>query len=81
MGALKYIKAAKLSIPGDIVLTGYNNSDLCECTDPELTSVDNKLEALCEKSVSSLMELFSDENKAVPKQTVFSCELIKRETT
>lgn len=81
VGALKYIKSAGFSILDDIALIGYNNSDLCECTDPEMTSIDNKLETVCEKCVSSLMELFSGEAKAVPKQTVFSCELIRRETT
>lgn len=81
VGALKYAKDAGLSVPYDLAVTGYNNSNISECCDPELTSVDNRLEALCRHSISSLMELFSDGKSFVPKKTVFACELIERDTT
>ncbi len=80
VGVLKYASSAGLSVPKDLAVTGYNDSDLCECCEPELTSVDNRLQAICEKCVSSLMVIFEG-SKAVPKQTVFSCELIQRSTT
>ncbi|MBQ7989523.1 MAG: LacI family DNA-binding transcriptional regulator [Oscillospiraceae bacterium] len=81
MGAVKYAKAKGLKIPEELSVTGYNNFDLCECSEPELTSVDNKVEAVCEKCVSSLMQIFSDQARSVPKQTVYSCEIVKRGTT
>ena len=79
-GALKYAKARGMRIPEDVSITGFNDSDICECCDPELTSVDNKLETLCTQCVSSLMTLFSDRS-AVPAQTVFTAEIKKRDTT
>lgn len=79
-GALKYASAGGLSVPGDLAVTGYNNSSIAECCEPELTSVDNRLEALCRHCVSSLMELFSDGKAFVPKKTVYSCEIIERKT-
>lgn len=81
IGALKFARSKGARVPEDIAVTGYNNFDLCECCEPELTSIDNKLEALCEKSVSSLMQIFSDNARSVPKQTVYSCELVERGTT
>lgn len=80
VGVLKYAKEAGLSIPGDIFVAGYNNFDISECCEPELTSVDNKLETLCRHCVSTLMSVFADD-KTVPKKTVFSAEIIERNTT
>lgn len=80
VGVLKYAKEAGLSIPDDIFVAGYNNFDISECCEPELTSVDNKLETLCKHCVSTLMSVFADD-KTVPKKTVFSAEIIERKTT
>ncbi len=81
VGVLKYAKAHGLSVPKDIAVAGYNNFDISECCDPELTSVDNRLEALCSRCVSTLMELFAGADYSIPKKTVFSCEIVERETT
>jgi len=80
VGVLKYAKDAGISIPDDIFVAGYNNFDISECCEPELTSVDNKLESLCRHCVSTLMSVFADD-KTVPKKTVFSAEIIERKTT
>lgn len=81
VGALKYAKEAGYNIPNDIAVTGYNNFRISECCDPELTSVNNKLEVLCKHCVSSLLEIFAERGEFIPKQTVFSCELVERGTT
>ncbi len=80
VGVLKYAKDAGLSIPDDLFVAGYNNFDISECCEPELTSVDNKLETLCRHCVATLMSVFADD-KTVPKKTVFSAEIIERKTT
>ena len=80
VGVLKYAKDAGVSIPDDLFVAGYNNFDISECCEPELTSVDNKLESLCRHCVSTLMSVFADD-KTVPKKTVFSAEIIERNTT
>ncbi len=80
VGVLKYAKEAGLRVPEDLFVAGFNNFDISECCEPELTSVDNKLELLCHHCVSTLMSVFSDD-KSVPKKTIFSAEIIERETT
>ncbi len=45
-------------IPYDLQIIGYNNSVLCECTYPTLTSIDNKIETICEKAISTLANIF-----------------------
>lgn len=79
LAAVKYARMAGLSVPGDISVIGYNNSLLAACCEPELTSIDNKLETLCQHLVSTLMGTLS--GSEMPKKTVFSGELIKRGTT
>lgn len=79
VGALKYAKHNNLSVPDQLSIIGYNNSIIAECCDPELTSIDNKLETVCRNCVTTLMGVFT--GQAVPLKTVFSAEIIKRETT
>lgn len=79
IGALKFAKAKNLSVPDDIAIIGYNNSLITECCDPELTSIDNKLECVTKNCINSLMGVFAGED--IPLKTIFSAELVKRNTT
>lgn len=80
VGALKYARDKGISIPDELFVAGFNNSDTAICCEPELTTVDNKLELLCHHCVSTLMSVFSDD-KAIPRKTVFSGEIVERRTT
>lgn len=79
VGALKFAKAAGLRVPEDLSIIGYNNSAIAQCCDPELTSIDNKLELICNQCTSSLMDVLS--GKKIPVKSIFSADLIKRGTT
>lgn len=79
LAAVKYAAEAGLKIPEDLSIIGYNNSMLTRCCIPELTSIDNTLEVLCEHLITTLMEVFN--GKEMPKKAVFSGELVKRSTT
>ena len=50
-GALKYAKRKGLSIPGDLCVVGYNNSELSVCCDPELSTIDSREQRLCRIAV------------------------------
>lgn len=79
LAAVKYAKAKHLKIPEELSIIGYNNSMLTECCDPPLTSIDNKLETLCQHLISTLLGVLS--GNEMPKKTIFSGELVKRGTT
>lgn len=79
VGAVKYAHAVGLSIPDELSIVGYNNSDYAVCTDPELTSIDSKVEALCTATINTLMGVFNGGN--VPSRTTIAADLIKRATT
>lgn len=79
IAAVKFAKSRNLRIPEDVSIIGYNNSLLALCTDPEITSVDNQLEPLCNQLVKTCIGRLNGEE--MPQKIIFSGELIKRGTT
>jgi len=79
LGGMKYARENGIRIPEELSIIGYNNSMLASCCEPELTSIDNKLETLCQHLIDTLMGVLS--GKDMPKKTIFSGELIRRGTT
>lgn len=80
VGAAKYARIVGRSIPHELSIIGYNNSNLCLCCDPELTSVDNKLKAICDQCVTTLVSVL-DGKRDLPHKTIFTGELVKRSST
>lgn len=79
VGAVKYANQAGFKVPENFSIIGYNNSILSRCTSPEITTVDNKVEALCTTTVNTLMKVLEGGN--VPAKTTITPELVKRGTT
>lgn len=79
LATVRYAKEAGLQIPDDLSIIGYNNSMLTHCCDPELTSIDNKLDTLCQHLITTLMGILG--GNEMPKKTIFSGEVITRGTT
>lgn len=79
LAAIKYARLQKYRIPEDFSVLGYNNSMLAFCCEPELTSIDNKLETLCQHLIFTLLGVLG--GKEMPKKTIFSGEIVKRGTT
>lgn len=65
-------------IPEDIPVIGFNNSLLCECAWPRLTSVDNMVETLCNTGISVLRDVF--DGKTVTHKMTLSANLVERDT-
>lgn len=79
VGAVKFANSRQIQVPLELSIIGYNNSILSYCTDPELTSIDTKVESLCITTVNTLMGVFGGSN--VPSKTTIAADLIKRQTT
>lgn len=79
LAAVKYARLMGYSVPEEFSVIGYNNSMLADCCEPELTSIDNKLETLCQHLITTLMGTLN--GNEMPKKTVFSGEIVKRGTT
>ena len=79
IGVLKYLESIGKKIPAEVSVIGYNNSQLCKCTTPELTSVDNKVELVALQTVNNLREVLNGNDRVMHKNMV-ACELIRRGT-
>lgn len=79
LAAVKYARSMGYRIPEEFSVLGYNNSLLADCCEPELTSIDNKLETLCQHLITTLLGVLG--GKEMPKKTIFSGEIVKRGTT
>lgn len=79
LGAVKYGKEKGLRIPEDLSIIGYNNSMLANCCDPELTSIDNGLEMMCNQLINTLMNVLG--GRETPQEFLFRGRLIQRGTT
>jgi DNA-binding LacI/PurR family transcriptional regulator len=80
LGAVRAIRRAGLSVPGDISVVGYDDSAFMNCTDPPLTTVRQPIEAMGMAAVSLLVNQI--ENVAVyPEELLFEPELVVRGST
>lgn len=75
-GALKALSDAGIRTPDEVSVIGYNNSVISQCTMPELTSVDNKVDEVSNNAVSLLIDALH--GKTIPSRTVVASELIER---
>ena len=55
LASVKYARETGYRVPEDISILGYNNSMLVNCCNPELTSIDNKLDTLCQHLITTLL--------------------------
>lgn len=78
-GTLKYAKRKGLSVPGDLSIIGYNNSELSVCCDPELSSIDSRVDRLCQIIIDSMKLRLS--GKETSEKVYAKGYLIRRSTT
>lgn len=80
VGALKYAKARGIKVPEELSVTGYNNSVMAVCSEPELTSVDNHLEQICHDTIENMVKVLQGE-KDVEQNNKIPCQIVKRCST
>lgn len=79
VAALKYAKARGIRVPEEMAVVGYNNSPLSISTEPELTSVDSRIEEQCGMTVEHMRKVL--EGECVSDRVVIPCRIVKRFTT
>lgn len=79
VAALKFASELNIDVPGKLNIIGYNNSFIANCCQPELTSIDNKVQEVCDRAIKMLMNVL--EGKQVESIEVVSCLVKKRSTT
>jgi DNA-binding LacI/PurR family transcriptional regulator len=78
---IKFLKKSGIKVPQDVAVTGFDNIDLCEISDPELTSVDQNSELQGKVIAEMILEMIKNKSKNAPRQINIEPELIIREST
>lgn len=79
IAAIKMAHKKGLRIPEDISIVGYNNSNVGLCCEPELSSLDNKLEIICNEAVNMVIKILNKED--VSTKVVINADFVHRGTT
>lgn len=79
VGAIKYAKCKNLRIPQDVSIIGYNNFEISVSCEPELSTIDSRVERLCKIIIDSMMLLFK--KKTIMNKVYVKANLIRRATT
>jgi len=77
LGALRALSEQGVSVPGDVALTGFDDSVLAAACDPPLTSVRQPLEELGTQAVRALSAAI-DQHLSQPRSAMLKGELIIR---
>jgi DNA-binding LacI/PurR family transcriptional regulator len=80
LGAIRAVRRAGLSVPGDVSVVGFDDSGWLNCTDPPLTTVRQPIESMGKAAVALLVNQM--ESVSVhPEELLFEPELVVRGST
>ncbi|MEX6223565.1 substrate-binding domain-containing protein [Providencia hangzhouensis] len=80
-GALyRAAKQLNITIPKDVAVIGFNDTDLCNYLNPELSTVKIPTQYIGELAIKMLLDKISDRKEPI-KQEVIKLEIITRGST
>lgn len=80
LGAVRAARERGLSVPGDVSVVGYDDSELIPFTDPPLTTVRQPVRAMANAAVSALLEELAG-SPVRSTEFIFQPELVVRGST
>ena len=81
-GAILVLKKHQLRIPHDVALAGFSNETFTSLSEPKLTSIDQRCEAMGQAAVGLLLEMVRERGQPVaPRCIVLPPELLVRESS
>ena len=81
IGAIRALKDAGLSVPGDVSVVGFDDILSAAYATPSLTTVRQPLSEMGRRGAQILLERIADRKKAFPSDIVVEPELVVREST
>jgi LacI family transcriptional regulator, repressor for deo operon, udp, cdd, tsx, nupC, and nupG len=81
LGAIRAVRRAGLTVPGDVSVIGYDDSALLNCTDPPLTTVRQPIEPMGMSAVALLVNQMETVITQHPEELLFEPELVVRGST
>jgi DNA-binding LacI/PurR family transcriptional regulator len=80
LGAIRGVRRAGLTVPGDVSVVGYDDSAWLNCTDPPLTTVRQPIQSMGGSAVALLVKQM-ETAVAHPEELLFEPELVVRGST
>jgi len=80
-GILVAIKKMGLSVPDDISICGFSNSNISQDTDPMLTTMDQHPQKMGEEAMHLILDKINNPHNKERKNKIIKTSLIVRETT
>jgi DNA-binding LacI/PurR family transcriptional regulator len=80
LGAVRAARRARLVVPDEVSIVGYDDSAFMNCTDPPLTTVRQPIEAMGRAAVDVLVGLI-DGTSIAPSELLYEPELVVRGST
>jgi len=80
LGAIRAVRRAGLTVPGDVSVIGYDDSAWLNCTDPPLTTVRQPIQSMGGAAVALLVNQM-ETVLAHPEELLFEPELVVRGST
>jgi LacI family transcriptional regulator, repressor for deo operon, udp, cdd, tsx, nupC, and nupG len=80
LGAIRAVRRAGLSVPGDVSVVGYDDSAWLNCTDPPLTTVRQPIESMGKSAVALLVSQM-EATVGHAEELLFEPELVVRGST
>jgi LacI family transcriptional regulator len=81
IGAIRALKDAGLSVPGDVSVVGFDDIQSAAYSTPSLTTVRQPLMEMGRRGADVLLERIANREKEYPAEIVMAPELIVREST
>ncbi len=81
IGAIRALKDAGLSVPGDVSVVGFDDIQSAAYATPSLTTIRQPLMEMGKRGAQVLLERIADREKPYPAEIVMAPELVVREST
>jgi len=81
IGAIRALKDAGLSVPGDVSVVGFDDIQSAAYSTPSLTTVRQPLAEMGKRGAQVLLERIANREKEYPSEIVMAPELVVREST
>lgn len=78
-GALRALRTANLSVPGDVALVGFDDLPSSTTSDPPLTTVKQPIRRLGSQAVENLIDILQNGSN-LPRHTITEAQLIVRDS-
>ncbi len=79
MGVLRELRARGVAVPGDVSVTGFDNIELAEFTNPALTTLDIPRAAIGRMALEALLQ--EEGSETAPREVLLDPELVVRDST